>query len=66
LKHGNAIGEALQMLESLNDKADLTKVNPDMNDDDLKAQVYAEIKDMMEKLTVLSQARHTAWSELEM
>lgn len=54
------------MLESLNDKADLTKVNPDMNDDDLKAQVYAEIKDMMEKLTVLSQARHTAWSELEM
>ena len=65
LKQGEALGEAMTMVKQLNAKVDAIKIQADLNDDYVKSQVDAKTIDIMDKITKLSQAGHTTWSELE-
>ena len=44
---------------------DAIKVQADMNDSYVKTQVDAKAAEIMEKITLLSQAGHTTWNEVE-
>lgn len=65
MKQGNALGDTLEMVKSFNSKVDAIKVQADMNDSYVKTQVDAKAAEIMEKITVLSQAGHTTWNEIE-
>jgi len=65
MKQGNALGSNLEMVKQLNGKVDAIKVQADMNDSYVKTQVDAKAAEIMEKITVLSQAGHTTWNEIE-
>ena len=65
MKQGNALGDTLEMVKQLNGKVDAIKANSDMNDDYVKTQVDAKAVEINEKITLLSQAGHTTWNEIE-
>jgi len=55
----------MTMIKSLKVKVDAIKTQGDLNDDYVKTQVDAKTSDIMDKLTVLSQADRTTWNAVE-